>query len=362
MKIFKYIFGLFVLLTFTFSCTEQDGIDGDLSFIQGATSSNLAKIFEISNDNSGKVTITPLGDGFSRAIINFGHGAGAAASAEVKPGANVSYAYPEGSYNVVIDYYSIAGNKTSVTYPLTVTYRAPEELKVSLSGETKVKASALFAKSFLVYYGDVANETGTPMAIGEELPAHTYPASGGPFTLKVVALSGGAATTTYTKVLFGFPIDFEHPDVTYFFGTFGGGQKFEKVDNPNKSGLNASNKVGKFTRGHESWSGTYSPLNIPLNFANGNKIKVLAYNPKPENIGKNLNVELEWSINGPANGVGVLKVPFTKSGEWEELIFDFSTITAIPADVKYTQLVLRFNNTADGAGDEIFVDNFRLTN
>ncbi|MBK8627098.1 MAG: hypothetical protein IPN86_16500 [Saprospiraceae bacterium] len=362
MKIFNFILGLFVLLTFTFSCTEQDGVDGDLSFLQTATSGNFSKIFDITNDNSGKVTITPLGDGFSKAIVNFGHGTGAAASAEVKPGANVSYTYPEGNYSVVIDYIDIAGKKSSVTHPLAVTYRAPEELIVTLSGETKVKAKALYAKSFLVFYGDVANEVGTPLAIDQELPAHTYPATGGPFTLKVVALSGGAATTTYTKVLLGFPIDFEHPNVTYFFGTFGGGQKFETVDNPNKSGLNASNKVGKFTRGQESWSGTYTPLNIPINFAYGNKIKLMAYNPKAENIGKNLNVELEWSIGGPANGVGILKVPFTKSGEWEELVFDFSTIAAIPVDVKYTQLVLRFNNTADGAGDEIFVDNFRLTN
>ena len=121
--------------------------------------------------------------------------------------------------------------------------------------------------------------------------------------------------------------------------------------------------VGKFTRGFEGWSGTYSPLNIPINFAYGKKIKVLAYNPNVVNIGKNLNVELEWVIGGtPANGVGVLKVPFTTSGAWEELVFDFGTIPAIPATAKFTQLVLRFNDVANGAGDIIYVDNFRLTN
>ena len=362
MKLFINFLGVLAVLALTFGCSKQDGIDSDLTFLNSATSGNFTNIFDISDDNSGIVKITPLGDGFSKSIVNFGHGTGATSMAEVKPGASTSYVYPEGTYNVVVDYYDIVGKVTSVTYPLTVTYRAPENLKVTLSGETKVKASALYAKSFLVYYGDKANEAGVPMAIGEELPPHTYPATGGPFTLKVVALSGGAATTTYTKVLFTLPIDFEHPNIDYFFGTFGGGQKFEKVDNPDKSGLNTSTKVGKFTRGYEGWSGTYSPMNIPISFANGNKIKVLVYNTKPENIGAALNVELEWSINGPANGVGVLKVPVTKANEWEELVFDFSTISAIPADVKYTQLVLRFNSSKDGAGDVIYVDNFRLTN
>jgi hypothetical protein len=58
----------------------------------------------------------------------------------------------------------------------------------------------------------------------------------------------------------------------------------------------------------------------------------------------------------------VLKVPFTTSGAWEELVFDFGTISAIPATEKFKQLVLRFNDNTDGAGTVIYVDNFRQTN
>jgi hypothetical protein len=361
MKILKSYLYAIVLLLMAGGCSEQDGIDSDLSFVNTATAGNFSKTFDISTDNSGNVTITPLGDGYSSAVVNFGHGTGAAASAKVAPGGSAKYAYPEGDYTVVIDYFDIAGKKYSASHPLKVTYRAPENLKVTISGEVKVKATASYAKSFLVYYGDVANEVGTPLAVGGETPPHTYPTTGGPFTLRVVALSGGQATTTFTKTLFGFPIDFENANVEYFFGTFGGGQKFEKVANPDAKGLNTSATVGKFTRGQEGWSGTYSPMNIPIDFKNGNKIKVLGYNTKAENIGKSLNVELEWSIDGPKNGVAVLKVPFTKSGAWEELVFDFSKIAEIPANTKFTQLVLRFNDSKDGAGDVVYVDNFRLT-
>ena len=360
----KLLTGAAAMLLVMAGCAKKDGIDQDLSFLSSASSANHAKIFDISTDNSGVVKITPLGNGASSYTVQFGHGTGASASAVVSPGGSTSHVYPEGSYTVTIITKDIAGHETTNTYPLTVTYRAPLNLEVSLSGETEVSATATYAKSFLVYYGDVANEVGTPLAIGAKLPAHTYPATGGPFTLKVEALSGGAAKTTYTKTLFGFPIDFETATVDYFFGTFGD-VVFSTADNPSKTGLNTSNKVGKYQKpnGVPNWSGTYSPLNIPINFAYGKKIKVFIYNPDAANIGKSMNVELEWAIGGtPSNGVAVLKAPVTTSGAWEELVYDFSGISGIPATAKFTQLVLRFNDAANGAGEVFYVDNFRLTN
>jgi hypothetical protein len=354
---------LFVLIAGVTGCQKKDGVDQDTSFLSTATVGNTGKVFDITNDNSGKVTIIPTGEGVSSFLVKYGHGTGTAGEATVKPGYTTSHIYPEGNYTVTIVSKSLGGQETTATFPLQVTYRAPENLVVKTSGETEVTATATYAKSFMVYYGDVANETGTPMAIGQTLPAHTYPATGAPFTLKVDALSGGAAKTTFTKTLFSLPIDFENANVNYFFGTFGDNQQFSTVANPNPSGLNTSAKVGKFTRGVQAWSGTYSPLDIPINFAYGKKIKVLAYNPDAANIGKQLNVELEWAIGGtPANGVAVLKAPFTTSGAWEELVFDYSGISGIPAGTKFTQLVLRFNDSSDGAGAVVYVDNIRLTN
>lgn len=363
MKKMKLICSLLFLIVAASSCTEIEGIDQDLTFLNSAGSGNLSKIFDISNDNSGNVKITPLGEGVSTFTVNFGHGTGTAASATVMPGASVTHAYPEGTYTVSIVSNDLAGKSTTTTYPLTVTYRAPADVTIKIESDMVVSATALYAKSFLVYYGDVANEVGTPLAVGAKLPAHIYP-NGGPYDLKVVALSGGAAKTEKVQTLFGFPLTFESPTMDYFFGTFGGGQAFEKVANPKASGLNTSALVGKFTRGYEGWSGTYSPLNIPINFAYGKKIKVMVYNPDAAMIGKKMNVELEWAVGtSAANPWGaVVKTAVTKSGEWEELVFDFSTNTAIPADARFTQLVLRFNDTADGAGAIIYVDNFTLTN
>jgi hypothetical protein len=364
MKKRTIIFSLLALIVGAIGC-QKEGINSDTSFLNSAATANPGKIFDISNDNSGNVKITPTGEGASSYTIKFGNGTGAAASAVVMPGFSATHAYPEGSYTVTIVSKDIAGHETTTTYPLQLTYRAPENVTITTGTDMTVKATALYASSFLVYYGDVANEVGTPMAIGQTLPTHIYPATVAPFVLKVVAQSGGAATTTATKTLFGLPIDFETAAVNYFFGTFGGGQKFATVANPNPTGLNTSALVGKFTKGTDSWSGTYSPLDVPINFSYGKKIKVFVYNPAAANIGKKLNVELESAIAGTgatANGVGVLKVPLTTSGAWEELVFDFSTIPAISGTARFGQLVFRFNDAAAGKGEIIYIDNIRLTN
>jgi len=371
MKKITFIYSFaFLLLATVVSCSIKDGIDQDTSFLATVKSGNVAKIFDISTDNSGKVKITPTGEGVSSFVVNFGHGTGAAASATVTTGGNTTHAYPEGSYTVSIVSSDLAGVQTTATYPLVVTYRAPENIVVTptLSAHTlKVKATADYAASYLVYFGDVTSEVGTPLAKGAEI-SHDYAARGN-YSVKVVALSGGVATSEKITAIsvvtdpFGLPIDFDNSFISYNFSTFGGGQAFSVVANPSVTGLNTSAKVGKFTRGYENWSGTSSPLNILMDFSTTKKIKVLVYNPDATLIGKKLNVELENTAGGtPATGVGILKVPLTTSGAWEELVFDFSTIPAINATAKFNQLVFRFNDSFTGAGAIIYIDNIRLTN
>ncbi len=362
-----------VLLALTTGCEKRSGIDDDLSFVRTAKTANPGNVFDITNDNSGKVTITPTAEGASSFTVIYGNPAGSSDSAVVMPGHNTTHVYPEGSYTVTIISKSISGEETTSTYPLQVTYRAPENINITTTAKVHdltVKADALYAASYLVYFGDVANETGTPLAAGAAV-THSYPAAGN-YNVKVVALSGGAAKSDKTVPVtiynqFGLPITFDDPYKNDFFGTFGTNQQFQiGVANPDISGLNMSAKVGKFTRGVEGWSGTYSPLEVPIDMSVGKKIKVLVYNPDPAMIGAKLNVELE---NGSTikNGVAVLKVPLTKSGQWEELTFDYGTLSGIPAGETFGQLVLRFNDAVDGSGTGgqstvIYVDNFRLTN
>lgn len=372
MKKIKLFSGSGLLLLLAMACSVPDGID-DNTTVNATTVQELAADIEVSNDNSGKVTITPTAEGATLYTVNFGEGSGSDASTTVRPGEHAVHSYPEGSYTVNVIAKNIAGDETSSEFPLTVTYRAPENLSVNpvVNGyNLSVSAEADYANSFLVFYGDTENEVGTSMAVGETLPPHTYE-SAGIYDVKVVAQSGGAATSeTVVPVTINeplkLPITFEEEWVNYFFGTFDDNnnyvQAFSIVDNPKKAGLNASNKVGKYTNGFASWSGTYTPMNEPIDFSEGKVIKIMVYNPDPANIGKKLNMELEKPVGvaGDQPYGAILKQPLTKSGEWEELTFDFSTITAIPDNSRFNQLVFRFNDSAEGTGEIIYIDNITI--
>jgi hypothetical protein len=365
MKKIKFIFSFLLLLAVTVSCTVE-GINKDTALVGADSSVNLNKIFDISTDNSGKVTITPTAEGATSFQVVYGQGTDS--SVTVAPGASTTHIYPEGKYMVKIIATSISGAKTEQTFPLDVVYRAPENLSVTLNKSIhnlKVKAKADYAASYLVYFGDVTNEVGTPIANDGEV-SHDY-AVAGTYNVKVVAFSGGAAKTEKTTPIiiynaYSLPITYELSTQNYGGGGTFGGISTAVTANPFPTGLNMSATVWKYTKttGAETWSGTYSPLDSPIDFATGNKIKLFMYATE---VGKSLNVELEWAVGGtPANGVAVLKVANTVANSWEELLFDFSTIVAIPANAKFTQLVFRYDDSAKGSGEVIYIDNIRLTN
>ncbi len=365
MKKIKYILSLVVILAFTVSCSIE-GISNDTALVGTETSENLNKVFQISTDNSGIVKIMPTAEGATSFKVEYGHGSGSAVT--LIPGQSTSHVYPEGNYTVKITATTITGAVTEQTFPLSVVYRAPENLAVTLNKNVhnlKVQATADFAASYLVYFGDVVNEVGTPLATGAEV-SHNY-AAAGTYNVKVVALSGGVAktekiTSTIIYDAYGLPITYELATQNYAVGGTFGGVETAVIANPFASGINTSATVWKYTKtvGAASWSGTYSGLDAPIDFATGNKIKLFMYATE---VGKKLNVELEWAVGGtPANGVAVLKVGNTVANAWQELVFDFSTISGIPADAKFTQLVFRYDDAADGTGEVIYIDNIRLTN
>lgn len=368
--IFSLTFALFLLN----SC-EIDGLND--SNLMTSESTNQSKIFDISTNNTGTVKITPTGEGVSKFVVMYGHGTGANASATVSPGQNTVHIYPEGTYTVTVKSYDLAGRETVNTYPLTLTFTAPTDLKVAttLSGyKLDLGLSAINAQGgYLVYFGDVANEVGTPVAGTANASgtvtasiSHTYATSGN-YTLKVVALSGGAAQTVSSQAIkiydpFSLPITYENEFQNYTTGGTFGGVDVAVVNNPFSGGLNTSAKVWRYTKtvGAANWSGTWTPLSqpnaVPINIDNGSKFKVLVYSTE---VGKQLNLEIEQGSNGVGNKV--LKVASTVADQWEELTFDFGTF-GIPAGTTFKQMVFRYNDSANGTGEVIYIDNVRQSN
>jgi hypothetical protein len=133
-------------------------------------------------------------------------------------------------------------------------------------------------------------------------------------------------------------LDFESAPKTTTFQYFGSSlepQLTGVINNPDKTGINTSEKVGEFKKpaASQSWAGAFSNPNptTQVDFTAGGKaiIKVWA-----DHVG-NLALKLEGATDGTPNWI--TKVPITEVNKWVELTFD-PTVASIDAP----------NNTAAG--------------
>src|SRR5690606_631468 len=136
-------------------------------------------------------------------------------------------------------------------------------------------------------------------------------------------------------------IDFEcgAPETT-FIGEAAGSLTNEPADNPDKEGINTSDKVMKVTQtaGVETWAGFFFDLSEKIDFSEKQTIKIKVYSPA---AGENVNLKLEDSSDGSI--AKEVTVATTVSEEWEELSFAFS-----PSDTdKFDRMVLFFNFSGD---------------
>ncbi len=106
MKNIKLIISLFTIVFFI-GCSNQD----DIPNVDGISApANISALMTIKQDNSGKVTILPKGEGVSQFEIYFGDGT--LEPGYVSPGGTIQHTYAEGTYDVKIVGMSLNGKKT----------------------------------------------------------------------------------------------------------------------------------------------------------------------------------------------------------------------------------------------------------
>jgi hypothetical protein len=195
MKNIKYIAILLFVAVLSSCSAENDLLDVDAL---GAPT-NISALTTVTQDNTGNVTFLPRGEGVSQYEINFGDGS--AATAFVSPGGTVSHKYKEGVYQAKIIATTLNGKKTESTQVVTVSFLAPinfvPTITIGSNLSIEVSAKADLETFFQVYYGDVANEVPVDFMEGE-VKTHTYKAAG-TYQVRIVALSGGTATTAITQ-------------------------------------------------------------------------------------------------------------------------------------------------------------------
>lgn len=358
---FKIILSLVVAVSFT-GCDKDDDQFIDLNSLDAP--SNLGATFKITQDNSGLVTIIPTGEGATLYNVDFGDGSPAAE--DIRVGGEVEHVYAEGNYEVVITGKNLAGETATGTQSLTVSFLAPENLEVNITRAQddnytiSVSASADNAAMFNVYFGEEDDEEPTPLMPGESV-SYTY-SSIGAYEVRVVALSGGAATTEFTQTVnitdpLFLPIDFESETLNYTFINFGPDvvDGVDIIDNPDPNAVNSSEKVASYTKvqNSEVWSGTTIPLDEPIDFSTKRYISVDVWSPF---AGADVIFKVE-NLND-ANIAAEATVKTTLSEEWETLTFDLNSID--PAQ-EYGRIVLFFNFGVSGNGETYYFDNIRTT-
>jgi hypothetical protein len=349
MNALKYFFSIAFILAVAVSCKIEKY--EDISFIETAASPNkLSALFDITQDNTGLVTITPNGEGSSSYDITFGDGTTTIAT--VLAGKNTQHKYAEGVYDVKIAGRSVTNKTTEATQKLTVSFRAPENLEVSAAIDASnlfkvnVSAKAVYETLFKVTFGDGgANEVPQSFLEGATV-SHTYTAVG-TYTVKVIALSGGAATTQFTKTVtivnpVILPVDFESSTIIYAFGDFNGGV-LSVISNPQVKGINTSAKVARMVKGAgEVWGGSSLKLGSPIDFSVNKVFMIKVYSPR---VGAKVLFKVE---NASDNTINKEVEVLTKTANaWEDMAFDFKTIDATKA---YQNMVFIFDNGTKGDG------------
>ena len=168
MKTIKHIFSLCLVLATVWSCADDEK-NVNLSAVEAPTA--LAIAFDVTQDNTGVVTITPTAEGAVSFDIALGDDT--AEIVELENGQNTSHTYEEGTYTVTATAYGITGLSTSLSQELVVSFQAPENLQVTVendvtvSKQVNVTVEADFAISFDVYSGETGVTTPVTANIGE---------------------------------------------------------------------------------------------------------------------------------------------------------------------------------------------------
>ncbi|MDV7186053.1 hypothetical protein R3X25_02065 [Lutibacter sp. TH_r2] len=198
MKTLKYILSTLILLITFWSCTEEELGSTDFTTTVVAPT-GVTAVLNVTQDNTGLVTIAPNSEGGVSYTLDLGDGS---EMVTLNQGESVTNIYAEGEYTVSVTAVGITGLTTIVSVPLTVSFKAPENLLVeitndeAISRQVNVLANADYAITFDVYFGEDGVAEPVSGNIGD-IVSYIYNEPG-MYTIRVVAKSAAIETTEYS--------------------------------------------------------------------------------------------------------------------------------------------------------------------
>ncbi len=279
----KYLKTLLVLIIFGSAFVACEKNEVSYAFQEISAPTEVTAVFEITQDDTGIVTVTPSGVGAESFNVYFGDVEDETPEV-VTPGGSLDHVYGEGQYSVRVVGVGSTALTSEFTQVIRVSFSAPENLVVVIDQSDpnpkliKVSATADNATMFDVYFGDVEDEEPSQLMPGSEIE-HIYEEAG-EYTVRVVAIGGGIETLEYTEEItisdasgaMALPITFDDPAVNYVGNIEGA---FSVVDNPAPGGANPeASMVGAIENAGDAFEAIVLSLGTPVDFGGDNKFSI----------------------------------------------------------------------------------------
>jgi len=376
MKIFKFL-ALLTISVLLFSGCEKEEIT-NYAFQEISAPTDVIANFDVAQDDSGNVTITPSGEGAQ--VFQVYYGDGDNSFVEVAPGETTSYTYGEGEYLVKVIAIGSTGLTSEFNQRLLISFKAPENLVINVDqaatnpAMVTVSASADFAATFDVYFGEDEDEEPTQLMPDGSIE-YTY-ANPGTYIIRVVAKGASVATIEDTIEVvvpeandpIKLPITFEDATVNYAVGGFGaadfGPIPAAVIDNPDASGINTSDKVLSVNKTVDAqvYAGASIPLAEPIDFANGTTISLKVWSPR---AGTPILFKIEDSSsprddNGNPTVFVEIQVNSTLVNTWEELTIDLNSNDSFSTSNTYDTVIVFPDFGTAGKGELFYFDDIQL--
>ena len=197
MKTINKFFTLLFVFTAFVSCKEDFLEETDFGIV---APSNVNATFNITQDNTGLVTITPTAVGAVKFDVDFGDGSEVATA--IAAGKHAKHTFTEGTHSIGITAIGLGNLKTAASVELMVSFKAPQNLVVAITNSTTISrqidvvATADYATSFDVTPGVDGAEVASAN-IGETA-SYKY-AAAGTYTITVTAKGGAIETTSMSQ-------------------------------------------------------------------------------------------------------------------------------------------------------------------
>ncbi|WP_028374663.1 hypothetical protein [Leeuwenhoekiella sp. MAR_2009_132] len=324
MKILRLIVAFLAVITVFTGC--EDDVITNYAFQDISAPTGVTANFGITQDDTGLVTITPVGEGASTFTIYYG--VEGTEPETINAGETTSFTYTEGEYSIRIVATGSTGLTSEFNQVIRVSFTAPENLsfKTAVSGLTAVVTPvAANATMFDVYFG--ASDDEEPVTVMADASATFTYNEPGEYSVRVVAKGASVETIELTKTVsitgavdpVVLPITFDNPTVNYAFGMFNGAS-FQVVTNPDLSGANTTeSNVGAITNSGAQFEGGAYNLGEPVDFSAANKTISMK-------LWSTVEVPVLLKFEGGVNGERQTEITKTHSGSgWEVLTFDFAT-------------------------------------